>query len=170
MHQFVWHPITVFLAWLDLYGWPTWWETICIIVHDVGYLGKADMDGVSGAAHPELGAKIAGFLCGEKGRLECLGHSRSYAAKYNIPTSRLCWADKWSPMFDPTHFYWFRGTVSGEIAEYRLTFPRAGGQSSLMWAVAFKKYVRDNAGKIWAGANGDKDHGYHVVSEESAET
>jgi len=160
VHQFLWHPITVYLAWLDLYGWPKWWEIVCILVHDLGYLGKSEMDGPEGHSHPELGAKIAGLLCGERGRLECLGHSRSYAESRGIPTSKLCWADKWSPMFDPTHFYWLRGVASGEIAEYRITFPRAQGESSLMWTVAFKKYVRDNSEKIWAGANGDPNHNY----------
>jgi hypothetical protein len=160
VHQFIWHPITVLLAWIDLFGFPKPWEIICILVHDLGYLGKNDMDGTEGNLHPELGAKIAGLLCGEKGKLECLGHSRSYAETHNIPISRLCWADKWSPMFDPTHFYWLRGNASGEIKEYRKTFPRAEGESSLMWTVAFKTYVRDNSHKIWAGAKGDPNHNY----------
>lgn len=162
VHQFLWHPITVLLAWLDLYGAPRFWELFCILVHDIGYWGKSEMDGPEGHRHPELGAKIAGAIFGEKARLECLGHSRSYAQAHGIPTSRLCWADKWSPMFDPTHFYWLRGTLSGEIAEYRKTFPRATGESSLMWAVAFKQYVRENSLKIWAGSQGDHNHGYHV--------
>lgn len=161
VHQFVWHPFTVLLAWIDLYGPPRLWEVFCILVHDLGYIGKTDMDGVSGHRHPELGARLAGFVFGEKARLECLGHSRSYAEHAGIPVSRLCWADKWSPIFDPTHFYWIRGAASGEISEYRKTFPRASGESSLMWAVAFKSYVQQNSAKIYAGAIGDPDHGYH---------
>lgn len=160
VHQFAWHPVTVLLAWLDLYGCPKPWEAFCILVHDLGYMGKSEMDGPEGHHHPELGAKIAGAIFGDKARLECLGHSRSYAESHGLPVSRLCWADKWSPMFDPTHFYWLRGTLSGEIAEYRVSFPRAEGESSLMWSVAFKKYVRQNASKIWAGCNGDPNHGY----------
>lgn len=162
VHQFIWHPITVLLAWMDLYGRPKMWEIFCILVHDIGYIGKSEMDGPEGQQHPELGAKIAGWIFGERAKLECLGHSRSYAEAKGIPTSRLCWADKWSPMFDPTHFYWLRGTLSGEITEYRKTFPRATGESSLMWAVAFKQYVRENSLKIWSGSQGDADHGYHV--------
>ena len=164
VHQFIWHPITVWLAWVDLFGFPAFWQVVCIFVHDIGYIGKSNMDGPDGHEHPELGAKIAGFLCGEKARLMCLGHSRNYAADKRIPTSLLCWADKWSPMFDPTHFYWLRGTISGEITEYRETFPRAGGQSSLMWAVAFKDYVRCHAAEIWRGAQGNEDHGYNHIS------
>lgn len=160
VHQCLWHPITVYLAWVDLFGWPKPWEIFCILIHDIGYIGKAEMDGPEGNKHPELGAKIAGALFGEKARLECLGHSRSYAEAHGLKTSRLCWADKWSPMFDPTHWYWLRGTASGEISEYRKTFPRATGESSLMWTVAFKAYVRENSHKIWAGAQGDQNHGY----------
>ena len=150
VHQFAWHPVTVLLAWLDLYGCPKPWEAFCILVHDLGYMGKSEMDGPEGHHHPELGAKIAGAIFGDKARLECLGHSRSYAESHGLPVSRLCWA----------HFYWLRGTLSGEIAEYRVSFPRAEGESSLMWSVAFKKYVRQNASKIWAGCNGDPNHGY----------
>lgn len=159
VHQFLWHPLTVLLAWIDLYGFPKPWELFCILVHDIGYLGKKEMDGPDGDEHPQLGARIAGFVFGEKAHLECLGHSRSYALQHNLPISRLCWADKWSPMFDPTHFYWLRGTLSGEIQEYRKSFPRAEGQSPLMWTVAFKKYVRDNAENIWLSAS--KDHPHH---------
>jgi len=153
VHQFIWHPVTVLLAWVDLFGIPSFWELFCIIVHDVGYIGKS-----------ELGARIAGFFFGEKARLMCLGHSRSYASSHGLPTSKLCWADKWSPMFDPVHFYWLRGTLSGEIAEYRRTFPRAGGQSSLMWACAFLKHVENHASEIWNGAQGITDHGYSHAS------
>lgn len=170
VHQFIWHPLTVFLAWKDLFGWPSWWEVVCIVVHDVGYIGKADMDGAGGKDHPVLGAKIAGLICGERGRLMCLGHSRSFATAHGLETSMLCWADKWSPMFDPTHFYWLRGELSGEIAEYRRSFPRAGGQSSLMWAVAFKDFVKEHASAIWQGAQGVKDHGYaHVFIPDGAD-
>ena len=91
-----------------------------------------------------------------------LRHSRSYAETHGIPVSRLCWTDKWSPMFDPTHFYWLRGNASGEIHEYRKTFPRAEGESSLMWTVAFKAYVRENSHKIWAGSKGNPNHGYEI--------
>ena len=163
IHQFLWHPITVTLAWIDLYGFPKPWELFCILVHDLGYIGKQEMDCSEEDTHPELGAKIAGAVFGKKARLECLGHSRSYAVKHNIPISRLCWADKWSPMFDPTHFYWLRGTLSGEIKEYRKTFPRANGASSLMWTVAFKKHIRENAHNIWAAAKENKEERFPYI-------
>ncbi|MCK5235828.1 MAG: hypothetical protein KAR06_02490, partial [Deltaproteobacteria bacterium] len=51
VHQFIWHPITVLIAWCKLYGWPTWPELVCIIVHDWGYWGKPNMDGPEGEKH-----------------------------------------------------------------------------------------------------------------------
>ena len=122
------------------------------------------MDGPNGDSHPELGAKIAEALCGEKAKEMCLGHSRSYAKAHGIPTSQLCWADKWSPMFDPTHLYWLRGSLSGEIKEFRVRFPHFGGQSTLMWACAFKRHVEQHASEIWLGAQGEEDHGYNHVT------
>lgn len=164
VHQFIWHPITVWLAWVDLFGFPTWRECLCILVHDVGYFGKGEMDGPDGHLHPELGAKIAGALLGDKYRKLCLCHSRSYADAIGEQPSKLCWADKWSPLFDPLHFYWLRGTLSGEIEQYRRTFPRAGGQSSLMWAFAFKDFVKANAAQIWAGAHLNDPSQYRHVN------
>jgi hypothetical protein len=60
VHQFIWHPITVAVAWRKLYGkWPTFLESICILVHDWGYWGCSDMDGERGKRHPELGSRLA---------------------------------------------------------------------------------------------------------------
>ena len=64
VHQFIWHPVTVLIAWVSLYGRPTWRELICIIVHDWGYWGAPNMDGEEGERHPEVGAEIALRLFG----------------------------------------------------------------------------------------------------------
>ena len=118
-HQIFWHPFTVFLAWHELYGWPSWKETICIAMHDTGYIGCPDMDGPCGENHPLLGARIAGKLFGKEYHDLCLYHSRTTASKYNISPSALCWADKLSIKWEPNWFYLFRATLSGEIKEYR---------------------------------------------------
>lgn len=59
VHAFWWHPITVAIAWIRLYGFPfdprIW---IAFLVHDLGYLGKPNMDGPEGKKHPETGARI----------------------------------------------------------------------------------------------------------------
>lgn len=121
VHQFAWHPITVWIAWLKLYGVrPTWRETVCIIIHDWGYWGCASMDGPDGEQHPHFGALIAGWLFGSDYHSLVLRHSRFLALKDNAEPSRLCWADKVSMLYDPTWFYLFRARLSGEIREYRL--------------------------------------------------
>lgn len=58
-HCFFLHPFFVAIAWTKLYGFPfdprLW---IAFFVHDLGYLGKPNMDGPEGETHVELGAKI----------------------------------------------------------------------------------------------------------------
>ena len=56
VHQFFWHPLTVYWAWKRLYGRPSLREFVCIFVHDWGYWRAGDMDGAIGGLHPELGA------------------------------------------------------------------------------------------------------------------
>jgi hypothetical protein len=119
VHQLLWHPITVYLAWCRLYGRPTVRETICILVHDWGYWGSQDIDGHSGIDHPKVGSKIAGRLFGDYYRELVLLHSRHLAGKLGATPSKLCWADKASILFDPEWFYLLRARASGELAEYR---------------------------------------------------
>jgi hypothetical protein len=44
-HQFVLHPLILFVAWWQLYGFPAdprlW---VAFVVHDLGYWGKPNMD------------------------------------------------------------------------------------------------------------------------------
>ena len=58
-HCFFLHPWFVAAAWWRLYGFP--WDPrlwVAFFVHDIGYLGKPNMDGPEGESHPELGARI----------------------------------------------------------------------------------------------------------------
>jgi len=120
VHQFIWHPITVFLAWCELYGLPNWKECICIIVHDWGYWGSPNMDGEEGAGHAERSALMVAWWFGfsEEYR-EVLYHSRGAAKKDQASPSKLCWADKLSIKYDPWFLYLPRAILSGEIKEYR---------------------------------------------------
>src|SRR5688572_14675463 len=60
VHQFLWHPLTVWLAYVRLYGrLPNWWQCIAIFCHDLGYWGRPNMDGKEGKQHPYGGAFIA---------------------------------------------------------------------------------------------------------------
>jgi len=64
-HCFLIHPVFVLIAWIRLYGFPVdpriW---IAFFVHDLGYLGKPNMDGKEGETHPELGARIMNIFDG----------------------------------------------------------------------------------------------------------
>lgn len=126
VHQFLWHPITVLIAWWRLYGWPGWRELVCIFIHDWGYWYAPDMDGEEGEKHPELAAKPAGKWFGPEYRDLCLYHSRHYARRAGVEPSRLCWADKLSILYDPRWFYLLRARLSGELREYRETAAKAG--------------------------------------------
>jgi len=55
VHQIFWHPLTVTLAWRELYKkWPSWKEFVCIFIHDwdIGdaqiWMGKKEKDIQSG--------------------------------------------------------------------------------------------------------------------------
>lgn len=120
VHQFIWHPITVWLAWIRLYGeFPGWRECVCIVVHDWGYWGCAEMDGPTGSRHPFLGARIAGSLFGKRYAELVLLHSADLSRRLGRTPSKLCAPDKFSMLHDPTPFYVLRARLSGEIREYR---------------------------------------------------
>lgn len=143
VHQFIWHPITVWLAWTWLYRkLPNWKECICIIIHDWGYWGKEKMDDKIGETHPEWAANFAlrnldskiktgVFYChlpDEIARYSnlCLYHSRHYSKRSGVKPSKLCWADKLSMKFDPWWLYLPRAWASGELFEYRAIGANSG--------------------------------------------
>lgn len=126
VHQFLWHPFTVFLAWIKLYGFPSWKEIICIFIHDWGYWGKPNMDGYEGKKHPIPGALLAKKWFGIEYFNLCLRHSRTTCRQLNLEPSKLCWADKLSIQYDPSWFYLLRAILSGEIKEYRKRAAEAG--------------------------------------------
>jgi hypothetical protein len=119
VHQFIWHPITVWLAWWKLYGkTPTFKETICIVVHDWGYWGCSKMDDAKGEEHPMVGASVARFLFGDKYGYLVLCHSRHLSNRMGLDPSELCWPDKFSILYEPRWWYLLRANLSGEIKEY----------------------------------------------------
>lgn len=126
VHQFVWHPVTVLLAWWYLYGRPSWRELVCIVIHDWGYWHCPNMDGPEGERHPEYGAQLAGRWLGQEYYNLVLYHSRHYARNAGREPSKLCWADKLSIKWDPALFYLFRAWLSGELKEYRQVAADAG--------------------------------------------
>lgn len=140
-HCFFLHPWFVLRGWIKLYGFPfdprIW---IAFFVHDLGYLGKPNMDGEEGEKHVELGAKIMHKLFDWKkipgspyydlntgkpinvyyniwGNFS-LYHSRYYAKKDDAQPSKLCFADKLSFVYTPRWLYLKMTTATGEINEY----------------------------------------------------
>jgi len=148
VHQFLWHPLTVGLAWRRLFCvWPTWREWFCIFVHDLGYWGKPNIDGPEGREHPKLGARLAWhYLDTYDGRNVTVAtiprayhdltlyHSREYAKLHNEDPSLLCWADKYSVLCEPRWFYLLRARLSGEIKEFKShAVPYIGSGSDRLW-------------------------------------
>lgn len=148
VHNPIIHTYFHIKAWKILYNrWPHWKTIVCMFVHDLGYIGKSNMDGKEGKSHPELGAYIASKLfdrrnpfcsrcmarqkdtwsmikksdtcsiCDKYARF-VLGHSRSYAKSHNMYPSELCWSDKLAVVLEPYWLYIPRAILTGEIKEY----------------------------------------------------
>lgn len=150
-HCFFLHPWFVAWAWWKLYGFPLdprlW---VAFMVHDLGYIGKPNMDGPEGEEHVLLGACIMQWLFGwfekhanfshvgvmVRGRRMWLGpwarftlfHSRFYAKKYDFQFSRLCVADKLAICLTPAWLYLPMVNATGEIREY-LAMSAANGNT-----------------------------------------
>jgi hypothetical protein len=120
VHQFAWHPITLLLAWIELHKkFPSFKMMCAIVIHDWGYWGSPNMDGLEGELHPERSGKIALKLLGSEYEYQVLYHSRHYAKIHGVEPSELCWVDKLSIKYDPWWFYLIRARLSGELLEYR---------------------------------------------------
>lgn len=161
VHQFAWHPITVWLAYRRLYGRkPSFRESVCILVHDWGYWGCSTMDGQDGINHPFAGARIVSVLFDRADSTTwfdfCVRHSRTLSQRRMVTPSRLCWADKCSMMHDPWWFYAFRARLTGELAEYRENAARSGFLPSCypdrMWHTKLVKHLDEMAQEVARGA------------------
>jgi hypothetical protein len=143
-HCFFLHPWFVAWAWFKLYGFrrvsigwndrintasvywgseafaslwhPALW--MAFLLHDIGYLGKPDMDGPEGEQHPEVGARILGDLFGTAWYRFVRYHSRYLAAKDRQPYSVLCLVDKLAIALTPAWPYLPMVRWTGELAEY----------------------------------------------------
>lgn len=141
-HQFLIHPLFVALAWWRLWGWatvkdphvgavslrdPLLW--VAFFVHDLGYVGKPNMDGTEGEEHPEWGARFLSGLVTDDQADEppaaAAGwyrfvkyHSRFLSRRDSMPYSKLCVADKLAVALEPWWLYLPRVIASGELWEY----------------------------------------------------
>lgn len=127
------HYVLVYLSWVKLYGvLPSFRETTCIFIHDIGHYGKDYLDHENEKkAHWELGAKIAKRLFGQWGYNFVAGHC-SYSG---VPLSPLYKADKYSWYIAP---YWWLWT--NNITEPGLTCGLSNHQAIL----DFRKQVRES--------------------------
>lgn len=175
VHQFIYHPLTVYRAWCWLYGRrPNWWQTVAIFCHDLGYVGKPNLDGVEGKTHPEGGAdltykvtlflsRFAGFKephwgpfeTASAALVEALHHSREYAKQTGQTPSQLCWADKACILFENPSFYLLRARLSGELSEFKQhAEPYIGKSTDENWLVWYRSIVRALLLRPEAGACG----------------
>lgn len=125
-HCFFLHPWFVAAGWWKLYGFP--WDPrlwFAFFLHDIGYLGKPNMDGKEGELHPTTGASILSFLFDwpkGNGNLRwyyfSLYHSRYLAKGHRMDVSKLCYADKLSIALTPSWIYLPMVRATGEIHEY----------------------------------------------------
>lgn len=133
-HCFFLHPFFVAAAWTKLYGFPfdprLW---VAFFVHDLGYLGKPDMDGNEGERHVEFGAKVMHLLFDKKWLVDevfwtgkestkwhdfSLYHSRHIAKINGAKPSRLCFADKLAFNYQIKPLYLWMTRLTGELEEY----------------------------------------------------
>jgi hypothetical protein len=136
-HQFLIHPAFVTVAWWMQNGIPLDPRLLlAIFVHDIGYLGKPNMDGPEGETHPEVGARIMRIFGQDWSDLVLL-HSRFYCKRLGRPYSRLCRADKLAIMLYPRWLWKLLVTASGEIDEYlfaeRYKATMHGGDLNTKW-------------------------------------
>lgn len=171
-HCFIIHPFFVAAAWWKLYGFPFDYRLwVAFFVHDLGYWGKPNMDGVEGETHPELGGRIMHKLFDKKyGRCKyefdtpckmlgggcfnwyefCVYHSRFYADKDKAKVSRLCYADKLAVVLTPTWLYLPMVNWTGEIKEYlgltetRYKRENLDPTTQEIWFKSVKRYL-----KLW---------------------
>ena len=127
------HSLVVIVAWVKICrSVPSWWQVVCIFLHDIGHWGKDYLDDYEQKKrHGLLGAKIARCLFGQKGYDLIMGHNI-----YNgSPKSALYEPDKYSWVIAP--IWWL---ISNTYFEPKLK--RRGStrrESALMFKSAMKK-------------------------------
>ena len=149
-HCFLVHPWFVAWAWWRLYGFPfdprLWFA---FFLHDIGYIGKPNMDGEEGEQHPHLGANVMQWLFGAKWYKFTLYHSRFLAKRDGRQYTKLCVADKLAIVLTPSWIYVPMARATGEIREYRSKAEQMNPGSDAVtaktdweWHAGIKPYVQ----------------------------
>lgn len=144
------HSVIVLIAWVKLYQkLPSWWQLVCIFLHDIGHWGKQYLDDYEAKKkHGELGARVAGCLFGKKGYNLVAGHNPNSGA----PKSKLYDPDKYSWSIAP--ICWM---ITNTWFEPKLI---RKGYSRRESAVMFKGAMRES----WA--NGLPKQGHDIYLEQ----
>lgn len=175
-HAFFIHPFAVLAAYSRLYGIPMDPRLyVAFAIHDIGYLGRATMDGPDGEEHVELGGRIMDLLCGARWGNYVRRHSRYWCQRHGVPYSRLCVADKLAFVLTPSWLYLPMVRATGELAEYMAVgdWRQAGGKFTegerrllesgkpRLWLEGLKSYTarwveqhRDERRDTWTVARG----------------
>ncbi len=148
-HCVLLHPLLVAWGWTRLFGFP--WDPrlwFAFALHDIGYLGRKDMDGADGEQHVVLGARIMGALFGAAWADECLRHSRYWSRRIGRPISRLCLADKLAFALAPAWLYLPMARWTGELDEYMArSRERQAGDNGFTGEEL--RLIRSASGKEW---------------------
>ena len=169
-HCFFLHPFFVAAGWTKLYGFPLdprLWAAF--FLHDLGYVGKTNMDGPEGELHPYFGANAMSLLfdrrfwsdAGEWYNL-CLCHSRYLCKTLGMQPSKLCFADKLATALTPSWLYLPMVTMTGEIEEYLRNGETADASTHWKPTGADKKVLHTqlrNYMRLWVAehVNGEAD-------------
>ncbi len=148
------HSIVVVVAWRKLYGsWPSWWEMVCIFLHDIGHWGVNYLDDYEAKKqHGLLGARLARRLFGQRGYALIAGHN-----EYNgAPRSKLHDPDKYSWVIAP--LWWL---LSNEMFEPKLLRSGCTRKES---ALMFKEAMRENM------ATGFPEKGHEIYLRQCGQT
>lgn len=99
------HSLLVVKAWVKLYhSFPSAWEFICILLHDIGHWGTDYLDNLDEKKdHWKLGACVCKKLFGMKGFMLCAGHCE-YSG---MDQSKMYKADKLSQLGYPYIWSWW---------------------------------------------------------------
>ena len=113
------HSLLVLISWVKLYhSLPKFWEFCCILVHDIGHVGKDYLtDNQFKEIHWKLGARIAGGLFGSKGYCLVAGHCK----ESRQAISKLYKPDKYAWYIAPV--WWL---VVTNVIEPRIRRPDQG--------------------------------------------
>src|SRR5487761_682470 len=161
-HAFFLHPIAVFAAHWQLYGFPRDPRLLlAFAVHDLGYLWMESVERIGSEEHVELGGRIMDFICGRVWGDHVRRHSRSWCRLRGQPYSRLCVADKLAFVVTPGWLYLPMARATGELAEYMAVADgrQAGGKfteaerrllqspDARLWLKGLKSYTRRWVGR-----------------------